>query len=83
MDIILSLDTKIMKMGINFTELKIAIQSAIDYLALNDKERAIVKLDLAKEVLENLTDCAINDNDLIELSKYQVLLNQLQLKAKI
>jgi len=70
-------------MEINFTELKISIQSVIDSLAFNDKEKASLKLKQALLQLEDLTDCATDDNDLIELSRYQVLLNQLQQKAEI
>lgn len=70
-------------MEINFTELKISIQSVIDSLAFNDKKNTSLKLKQALVLLEDLTDCATGDNDLIELSRYQVLLNQLQQKAKI
>ncbi len=70
-------------MGINCIELKISIQLVIDCLAINNKAEASLKLQQAKEVLEELIDCASTDNDLIELSKYQVLLNQLQQKAEI
>jgi len=70
-------------MEINFTELKISIQSVIDSLAFNDKEKASLKLKQALLQLEDLTDCATDDNDLIELSRHEVLLNQLQQKAEI
>lgn len=72
-----------MQMGINVTELKISLQSVIDCLALMNKENARLKLVQTQTILDDLTDCATTDDDLIELSKYQVLLSQLQQKAEI
>ena len=71
---------KLSIMEINFTELKITVQKAIDCLVQKDKEGTKTKLKEASEILNELMDFADNDHDLIELSKYQVLLTQLEQK---
>jgi hypothetical protein len=71
---------KLYVMQINFTELKITVQKAIDCLVQKDKEGTTAKLKEAGEILNELMDFADNDEDLIELSKYQVLLTQLEQK---
>ncbi|MCL9807022.1 hypothetical protein NAT51_15920 [Flavobacterium amniphilum] len=67
-------------MQINFTELKITVQQAIDCLVQKDKEGTSAKLKEAGEIINELMDFADNDDDLIELSRYQVLLTQLEQK---
>lgn len=64
-------------MDINFTELQLTVQHAIDALAANDIKEANNKLTDASEILDELLDHAEEDDDLIEISRYQVLLNQL------
>ncbi|WP_313806959.1 hypothetical protein [Flavobacterium sp.] len=68
-------------MEINFTELQITVQQAIDLLAAKDLKGANNKLVDASELLDELIDYAEEDEQLIEISKYQVLLNQLHLKV--
>lgn len=67
-------------MQINFTELKIRVQKVIDSLVAKDKKVTALRLDEARELLEELTDYADNDEDLIELSRYRILLDQLEQK---
>jgi hypothetical protein len=63
-----------------FSELKIEIQEIIDMIAAKQYQNAIVKLTEAGDLLDDLLDISADDDDLIEISKYQVLLNHLQQK---
>lgn len=67
-------------MEINFTELQITVQQAIDFIAAKDLKAANNSLVDAGELLDELLDYAEEDEDLIEISRYQVLLNQLHQK---
>lgn len=67
-------------MDINFTELQITIQQTIDFIAAKDLKSANNSLVDASELLDELLDHAEEDEHLIEISKYQVLLNQLHQK---
>lgn len=67
-------------MKINFTELQITVQQVIDLIAAKDLKAANNKLADASELLDELLDHAEEDEQLIEVSKYQVLLNQLHQK---
>ena len=69
-------------MEINFTELQITVQNVIDLLAAKDTKGANNALTDASELLDELLDHAEEDDDLIEISRYQVLLNQLHQKIK-
>ncbi|WP_281225216.1 hypothetical protein [Flavobacterium aquiphilum] len=61
-----------------FSELKNGVQEIIDLIANKNAKEANNKLvDISKE-LDELLDHAEEDEELIEISKYQVLLNQLQ-----
>lgn len=64
----------------NYSILKDTVQAVIDYLAVKDQTRAAQKLQEAKAILEELTDFAVDDEALITLSKYRLLLEQLTLK---
>ena len=63
-----------------FTSLKNDVQEIIDLIANKQFIDANYKLLDAGEYLDELLDHSDNDTDLIEISKYQVLLNQLQQK---
>lgn len=63
-----------------FTDLKKGIQELIDLIAAKNGKEANNKLVDISEDLDELLDFAEEDEDLIEISKYQVLLNQLQQK---
>lgn len=61
----------------NFDDLKIGVQEIIDLIASRNGREANNKLAEVSEELDELLDYSEDDEDLIELSRYQVLLNQL------
>lgn len=63
-----------------FESLKIGVQEIIDLIATKNGKEAINKLVDVSEELDELLDFTEEDDELIEISKYQVLLNQLQQK---
>ena len=66
---------------LKFSSLKKEVQDIIDLIAERDYKTANHKLIEAGDYLDELLDFSEDDADLIEISKYQVLLNQLQLKV--
>jgi len=60
-----------------FSELKNGVQEIIDLIAEKKAKDANNKLVEVSGELDELLDFAEEDEDLIEISKYQVLLNQL------
>jgi mannitol/fructose-specific phosphotransferase system IIA component (Ntr-type) len=60
-----------------FEELKNGVQEIIDLIAVNDNKSANSKLLEISEKLDDLLDHSEEDEDLMEISKYQVLLNHL------
>jgi hypothetical protein len=70
-------------MEINFTELQITVQQIIDLIAAKDLKAANNKLVDASEILDELLDHAEEEEQLIEISKYQVLINQLHQKINV
>ncbi|HSD14075.1 MAG TPA: hypothetical protein VLB74_05465, partial [Flavobacterium sp.] len=68
-------------MQINYTIIRATIQQAIDHLVVDkDTNSATTKLVDADEIITDLIDHAETDEDIIEISRYQVLLNQLHQK---
>lgn len=65
---------------LKFSSLKKEVQDIIDLIAQRDYKTANAKLMEASDYLDELLDFSEDDEDLIEISKYQVLLNQLQVK---
>ncbi|WP_432221583.1 hypothetical protein ACRASX_13375 [Flavobacterium sp. TMP13] len=63
-----------------FSALKETVQEIIDLIATKDLKTANNKLVEVSEELDELLDFAEEDEDLREISKYQVLLNQLHQK---
>jgi len=63
-----------------YDELKNGVQEIIDLIANKNAKDANNKLVEVSEELDELLDYAEEDEELIEISKYQVLLNQLQQK---
>lgn len=63
-----------------FGTLKVTVQEIIDLIATKDLKTANNKLVEVSEELDELLDFAEEDEDLREISKYQVLLNQLHQK---
>lgn len=60
-----------------FEDLKNGVQEIIDLIAAKDNKSANNKLLEISEKLDVILDHSEEDEDLIEISKYQVLLNQL------
>ncbi len=58
-------------------EIKKGVQEIIDLITINDNRSANNKLNLISEKLDDLIDHADEDEEIREISKYQVLLNQL------
>jgi hypothetical protein len=63
-----------------FNVLKNHVQEVIDLITNKQNQEANNKLLLASELLDELLDFLEEDEDLIEISRYQVLLNQLHQK---
>ena len=60
-----------------FNEVKNGVQQIIDFIAERNAKEANNKLVEVSEELDELLDFAEEDEDLMEISRYQVLLNQL------
>ncbi|PWA06230.1 hypothetical protein [Flavobacterium psychrotolerans] len=63
-----------------FVVLKNSVQEIIDFIANKQNKEANNKLLEVSELLDELLDFSEEDDDLIEISRYQVLLNQLHQK---
>ena len=63
-----------------FADLKLQTQEIIDLIATKNYTEANFKLTEVSELLDELFDFTDDDADLIEISRYQVLLNQLHQK---
>jgi hypothetical protein len=63
-----------------YTILKAEVQEIIGLIAAKNATEANNKLADVSEKLDDLLDTSDEDEDLIEISKYQVLLNQLYQK---
>ncbi len=61
--------------------LKNKVQEIIDLIGDKKNQEANIKLAEASELLDELLDLSGEDEDLIILSQFQVLLNQLYIKA--
>lgn len=64
----------------NKYSLILEIQKIIDFLALQQKDQANQKLLEVSNLLDDIMDATENDEDLVELHKYQILLNHLNVK---
>lgn len=60
-----------------YEELKNRVQEIIDLIVQKDNKEANNRLTSVSETLDELLDHAEEDDELIEISRYQVLLNQL------
>ena len=60
-----------------FEELKNGVQEIIDLIAAKDTKSANNKLLEVSDKLDEFLDHSDEDEDLIEISRYQVLVNQL------
>jgi len=63
-----------------FEDLKVSVQEIIDLIAVKNNREANNKLLEVNEALDEMLDHAEEDEDLREISRYQVLLNQLHVK---
>ena len=63
-----------------FIVLKESVQKIIDLIALKKIKEANNKLVEVSELLDELLDFSEDDDDLMQISRYQVLLNQLHQK---
>ena len=63
-----------------FNEVKNGVQQIIDFITEKNAREANNKLLEISEELDELLDFAEEDEDLMEISRYQVLLNQLHLR---
>jgi hypothetical protein len=63
-----------------FIAIKKNVQLIIDYVALQNYSEASIKLIKVSDDLDNMIDATTDEVILREISKYQVLLNHLQIK---
>jgi CRISPR/Cas system CSM-associated protein Csm2 small subunit len=63
-----------------FEDLKVRVQEIIDLIAAKDNREANNKLLEVSDTLDEMLDHAEEDEELREISRYQVLLNQLHVK---
>ena len=66
-----------------FSELKLQTQEIIDLIAAKDLLNANIKLAEVSEMLDEVMDFTDDDHDIIEIVRYQVLLNQLHQKINV
>ena len=67
-------------MNSKFENLKVSVQEIIDLIAAKQDREANNKLLDVSDVLDEMLDHAEEDEELREISRYQVLLNQLHVK---
>lgn len=67
-------------MNTKFDDLKVSVQEIIDLIAAKQDREANNKLLEVNETLDEMLDHAEEDEELREISRYQVLLNQLHVK---
>jgi len=60
-----------------FENLKINVQEIIDFIAAKKYSLAKSKLSEIRDVLNEFLDFTDNEDELMEISRYQILLNQL------
>ncbi|MBZ4042837.1 hypothetical protein [Flavobacterium hibisci] len=67
-------------MSNKFETLKASVQEIIDLIAAQNNREANNKLLEVSEVLDEMIDFAEEDEEVREITRYQVLLNQLHVK---
>ena len=65
-----------------FTALHKKIQELIDAIAHQNNNDAFLKIAEAEELIDSLLDFSDTDSDIVEISKYQILLKQLSQKIQ-
>lgn len=68
------------KMNSKFETLKASVQEIIDLIASKNEREANNKLLEVSETLDEMIDFAEEDEEVREITRYQVLLNQLHVK---
>ena len=63
-----------------FEDLKVRVQEIIDLIAAKENREANNKLLEVSDTLDEMLDHAEEDEELRDISRYQVLLNQLHVK---
>lgn len=58
------------------------VQEVIDLMGRKNYTQAQIKINNTRELIDAILDFTTEDADLIEISKYQILLNQLSQKIK-
>lgn len=67
-------------MNSKFETLKVSVQEIIDLIAAKNEREANNKLLEVSETLDEMIDFAEEDEEVREITRYQVLLNQLHVK---
>ena len=60
-----------------FDTIKDRVQEIIDLIALKENQKGSVKIVEVNQLLEEAIDFSTNDEDLFEISRFQLLLTQL------
>ncbi|CAN1565553.1 hypothetical protein MCEGE10_02882 [Flavobacteriaceae bacterium] len=60
-----------------FGDIKSRVQEIIDFVALNNYETAKIKIKEVSDSLDEILDVSPYEDDVMEISRYKILLNQL------
>jgi hypothetical protein len=60
-----------------FGDIKSRVQEIIDFVALNNYETARLKIKEVSDTLDEILDVSPDEDDVMEISRYKILLNQL------
>ncbi len=60
-----------------FGDIKSRVQEIIDFVALNNYETAKIKIKEVSDTLDEILDVSPDEDDVMEISRYKILLNQL------
>ena len=60
-----------------FGDIKSRLQEIIDFVALNNYETAKIKIKEVSDTLDEILDVSPDEDDVMEISRYKILLNQL------
>ena len=60
-----------------FGDIKSSVQEIIDFVALNNYETASLKIKEVSDTLDQILDVSPDEDDIMEISRYKILLNQL------
>ena len=63
-----------------FHDIKSQVQEIIDLIEKKENEKAIFKISTLNEFLDELFDFSTSDSDLVSISKYKILVKQLEKK---